>query len=293
MENSLLKTNILKIGNDYTNDQIVKLCKVGNMGGMRRSLKTNSLIIISDHTKMYEDRTEIGIEGLEVLHYTGMGKNGDQSLEFAQNKTLKDSNINGVEVVLFEKFSRDGNYVFRGQVELVENPYQERQVGEDGKDRSVWMFPLQIVNEIIIINEEEIKSLQHYKEEKVEKDTKNLSLLELEELAKRAKDKGTRHTYTISYTRDPFVAAFAKRRANGICDLCEQPAQFTDKKGNPYLECHHVHFLSQGGPDTIENVVALCVVCHKKQHILEDIDEKIHLLKKYNSNYDTPLQDVW
>lgn len=44
------------------------------MGGMRRSTTTGTLVIISDHTKGLYDDKWYGDE----LHYTGMGKNGDQ-----------------------------------------------------------------------------------------------------------------------------------------------------------------------------------------------------------------------
>lgn len=283
----------LIIGEVYSNDEIATIFKAGNMGGMRRSHTTNSLVIISDHTKMYDDRIEVTSEGIEVLHYTGMGKNGDQSLEFAQNKTLRDSNVNGIKVYLFEKFRDEIGYTFRGRVKLIDEPYQERQLGEDKIDRNVWMFPLQIMNKSVVVNEADLKNLQIEKKDKVEKETRNISLEELKELAKRAKNKGNRRTYTTSYTRDPYIAEYAKRRAKGICDLCEKPAQFNDKKGNPYLECHHIDFLSEGGLDTIENVVALCVVCHKKQHILRDPDERFKLINKYNPDFTTPIIEVW
>ncbi len=61
------------IGDTVTNEDIRLAFQCGNMGGMRRSHKTNTLVIISDHTKgLYEDKW-IGDE----LHYTGMGKSGD------------------------------------------------------------------------------------------------------------------------------------------------------------------------------------------------------------------------
>lgn len=160
-------------------------------------------------------------------------------------------------------------------------------------ERKVWMFPLQIINKSIVVNEEDLKNLQNEKEDKVEKETKNISLEELKELAKLAKEKGRRRTYTTSYSRDPYVTEYAKRRANGFCDLCEQPAHFNDKKGKPYLECHHIHFLSEGGPDSIDNVVALCVVCHKKQHILRNSEEVLKLMKKYNPDFEPPIIEVW
>ncbi|WP_422111685.1 hypothetical protein [Gardnerella sp. DNF00571G] len=46
-----------KVGTIVTNDQITKVFKVGNMGGMRRSNTTGTLVIISDHTKgLYDDK---------------------------------------------------------------------------------------------------------------------------------------------------------------------------------------------------------------------------------------------
>jgi 5-methylcytosine-specific restriction protein A len=61
---------------------------------MRRSHQTNTLVIVSDPTKaIYEDRW---ID--DTFHYTGMGLEGDQSLEFAQNKTLAGSQSSGIEV---------------------------------------------------------------------------------------------------------------------------------------------------------------------------------------------------
>ena len=44
------------------------------MGGMRHSKTTNTLVIVSDYAKViYHDKWAGG-----ALHYTGMGKNGDQ-----------------------------------------------------------------------------------------------------------------------------------------------------------------------------------------------------------------------
>jgi len=54
----------------------------------------------------------------------------------------------------------------------------------------------------------------------------------------------------------------------GTCELCDQPAPFTKKNGDPYLEVHHVKQLADGGEDTINNAVALCPNCHRKMHSL-------------------------
>ena len=69
-----------------------------------------------------------------------------------------------------------------------------------------------------------------------------------------------------TYKRNPDVVAEAHFRANGICELCKQPAPFRKPDGTPYLEVHHWTPLADGGDDTIENAAALCPNCHKEAH---------------------------
>lgn len=130
----------LEIGQIIKNDDIVRIFKCGNMGGMRRSKTTNTLVIVSDYTKgLYHDKWIGG-----VLHYTGMGKFGDQDINWAQNATLAKCESNGVDVHLFEVIDA-GEYIYCGRIELVEKPYTDTQPGEDGADRLVWMFPIRPV----------------------------------------------------------------------------------------------------------------------------------------------------
>ena len=76
------------VGATVTHNQIVDEFKCGNMGGMRRSHTTNTLVIISDHTKSLYDDKWYGNE----MHYTGMGKTGDQALT-SQNRTSGEKRI--------------------------------------------------------------------------------------------------------------------------------------------------------------------------------------------------------
>lgn len=132
----------LQIGQDISNADLVSIFKCGNMGGMRRSHATNTLVLVSDYTKgLYHDKWIAG-----TLHYTGMGKNGDQDIHWAQNDTLANCNTNGVDVHLFEVMD-EGRYTYCGRIELVDKPYTEMQPGEDGIDRLVWMFPIRPVPE--------------------------------------------------------------------------------------------------------------------------------------------------
>lgn len=66
------------------------------------------------------------------------------------------------------------------------------------------------------------------------------------------------------------VRDIVKERAKGICQLCRKPAPFFGKDGEPFLECHHIVWLSRGGADEINNAVALCPNCHRKMHNLDD-----------------------
>ena len=118
----------LEIGQIIKNEDIVRIFKCGNMGGMRRSRTTNTLVIVSDYTKgLYHDKWIGGI-----LHYTGMGKSGDQDIHWAQNATLAESDYNGVDVHLFEVIDA-GEYIYCGRIELVSKPYTKDM--DDYKNR--------------------------------------------------------------------------------------------------------------------------------------------------------------
>jgi HNH endonuclease len=67
------------------------------------------------------------------------------------------------------------------------------------------------------------------------------------------------------YVRSPTVAAYVLQRADGLCELCARASFITDS-GAVFLEVHHVVQLSQGGPDTTCNTVALCPTCHRELH---------------------------
>lgn len=69
---------------------------------------------------------------------------------------------------------------------------------------------------------------------------------------------------TSAYQRDPKVREFALNRANGICESCGMPGFKTS--AGIYLETHHIIPLSEGGADTVENVIALCPNDHKMAH---------------------------
>ena len=268
----ILSINTLDIGQKLTNIELYEIFGCGNSGGMRRAKKTNSLIIISSHVEsIYEDRWDG-----DVLLYTGMGLNGDQSLDFNQNKTLSQSQVNGVQVFLFEQF-KVNEYTYLGPVELISEPYTEQQPGQNGHLRTVYIFPLKLKNGERYIDEETIQTWQ----EKRQKQAKKLSLDELKDRVSKSNPISNEYkTVVKQYVRSAYVVEYAKRLAKGVCQLCDQPAPFHDKKGIPYLETHHIVWLARGGEDTISNTVALCPNCHKRMHLLDLEEDKVKLLSR-------------
>ena len=264
----------LKQSDILINDDICQIFKCSPQGGMRRSKRTNSLVIVSDHTKsIYEDRWE-----KDIFHYTGMGLNGDQSLSFAQNKTLNESQTNGVDVFLFEVFG-PFRYFYQGRVMLAAKPYVEKQPDIKQNIRNVWIFPLKLMNHTAssIIPEDVFHRKLAIREMQAKKSSDEALWKKVQSAPRIC---GVRHIVSKQYDRNQDVVEFVKRRANGFCQLCKNAAPFNKKDGEPFLEIHHIKWLSQGGNDAIDNTVALCPNCHRKMHALNLEKDIITLCKR-------------
>ena len=264
----------LRLGDTINNRQLMKIFRCSPHGGMRRSIRTNTLVIVLDHTRStYEGRWLD-----DVLHFTGMGRQGDQRLDYAQNKTLAESRTNEIETFLFEVFE-PGSYIFRGQAAMTGEPYQEEQPDINSNPRKVWIFPLKTLNQPSALSISETVYLTRQK-----KRQRGARRLSDKELLKRAicsrKSSGARKIISKNYEANVYVAELAKRRAEGICQLCEEQAPFRDKKGNPFLIPYYVKRLAQGGEDNIENTVALCPNCHTKMQTLNLKSDRKKLKKK-------------
>jgi len=267
-----------KLGNKYYNREIREAFKCSLISGMNRSYSTNTLVLTAKHNKpLYDDQWNGN-----VFNYTGMGKSGDQSINYKQNKTLNESSTNGVRVYLFESYV-DGEYIFSGEVKLSGIPFYVDEPGKDGIIRKALKFPLKrVYDEKIIYDLSDIKR----NEEKKEKEVQKKSIDEIKEKAKQIENKTiiSKKVKTIYRERNQYISEFTKERAKGVCDLCNNEAPFKDKKGKAYLETHHVITLADNGPDAIYNTVAICPNCHRKMHILkseEDIKKLTDVIKKY------------
>ena len=260
-------------GETLNNDELCTCFKCSPQGGMRRSLETNTLVLVSNHVKSIYDDRWIG----DTFHYTGMGQSGDQALTFAQNRTLAESGTNGVVVHLFE-VEEEGQYIYQGVVGLSGEPYTEKQPDFNGLERNVFVFPLKLkTGSPSLLAYDIFKKTQKQRERKVKK----LDKEQLRQKAQRTRTTaGERIVASVQYERDQYVAEYTKARAEGVCDLCEKQAPFMTKDGSAYLESHHIQWLSRGGKDVLCNTVALCPNCHRRMHILDSESDREKLIEK-------------
>ncbi len=125
-----------------------------------------------------------------------------------------------------------------------------------------------------IIHEENFRNWekQECEESLIEQKTEEIIIKPIE-------GKGGKHaSKSVVYSRSQEVVKAVRERAKGVCQLCNNPAPFRDKNGQPYLEAHHIVWLSKGGKDSTSNAVALCPNCHKKMHIVDDARDVQKLL---------------
>ena len=142
------------------------------------------------------------------------------------------------------------------------------------------MFPvkLEVDGTIPPLTEEQARVIEKARARKARK----LSTDELGARAKKAKKQPSVRTAQASvFVRDAAVAEFAKRLANGLCDLCEQPAPFQNKSNEAYLECHHITFARAIGRRRHNRQYGGSVPnCHRKMHVLNATADKRTLTKR-------------
>lgn len=77
----------------------------------------------------------------------------------------------------------------------------------------------------------------------------------------------------MEYRRDRSRARHVQERQGYRCFNCDTMTTWQTQDGHPYLETHHVAWLSQGGLDVISNLVGLCAECHRRAHYAVDHEE--------------------
>jgi len=129
---------------------------------------------------------------------------------------------------------------------------------------------LDYLNELGMFSDLELITENEYEEIRIseQKEAKKIDEKSLRKRAKQAKILPQKTIVSVTkYIRNQYIVEYAKRKANGICQDCFEPAPFINKNtGEPFLETHHIIPLAEGGEDTIENTIAICPNCHRKRH---------------------------
>lgn len=259
----------LQLGEIVSNERLRSTFGCSLASGMARSHRTGTLLLVTAKDSPYHDR-RVG----DLWYYTGMGRVGDQKMS-GQNRNLAESGDSDIDVFLVERIST-ATYRFLGRVSLAAAPAQETQPDINGDDRFVWVFPIRLEDFGEAISDNEWLARQ----EEQDAATRRFSDSEVAARAHRAQRIPTTSLVTsIAYNTSTAVRIHARRRAHGTCELCGNPAPFATKNGEPYLETHHITWLSEGGEDSVANTVALCPNCHRKMHAL-DMQQDRRLLRE-------------
>jgi len=101
-----------------------------------------------------------------------------------------------------------------------------------------------------------------------------------------------RERIAILLERDPRIPKSVKEMEDYTCQVCGRRL-FQAKTNTPYAETHHVQPLGHDGPDSPENVLCLCPLCHRLFHLgAIGVDEslRLHLAPGYNESLLAGLQ---
>lgn len=185
-----------------------------------------------------------------------------QIMDFSTNSSWKSAVRQNIEM-----FSSDSD-AFNGRKDIF--------YSVEGKGKGVWGIREEYLKKTDLPIPLEVLEK---KKDIIKKTTENLTVEQLKSKSDETQTSAPRKRTisTTTYERNVYVSEYTKKRAGGYCQLCHSASPFLDKEGNPYLETHHIVWLSKGGKDTIDNTVALCPNCHRKMHIL-NLDEDVQKL---------------
>lgn len=196
-----------------------------------------------------------------VFNYTGEGQEGDMKMTKG-NLAIRDHQKNRKSIYLFEKVETGYNFV--GLCNYIDDRI-EKLNDRNGELRDAIVFRLDVKNIEEITSS--INSVEAPKAVYITKPSKGKSLQQLREIALSSTPThaSTQEKIQSIQNRSTAIKLYAKKRANGICEGCNETAPFETKSG-PYLEIHHLTRLADGGADLPQNVIALCPTCHRKAH---------------------------
>ncbi len=266
---------MFEIGKEYKRKEEIHGLYGGQAQGGISTSKNHPVVFvfISDAGEQHGYRDEYHENGL--FWYTGEGQVGDMKM-VSGNKAIFEHAKNGKTIHAFE-YTRKAYVRYIGSAECL-GYHEEDRPDREGNNRTAFVFHLDINstgNDYIISEPKATYSLTNPKQ------LKNKSIKDLREaaLSQSPRTSTSKEKQETAYYRSQALKLYIIARSQGICEGCGESAPFQTKSG-PYLECHHVHRLADGGPDHPKNVVALCPNCHRRAHFSNDAKAYNEALKK-------------
>ncbi|MGP1170935.1 MULTISPECIES: HNH endonuclease [Serratia] len=191
--------------------------------------------------------------------YTGEGQKGN--MQFTKgNKDIRDHKENGKDILLFEYNKKRTGVKFAGLFECDSWNYTECKDTQENMRQGI-IFNLFRVSSAQESDHEIVSSEVGQKEESLEQ--LRAKAIKSSEISGQRQQSDNKKSW---FKRSEDVKKYVLKRANGICEACNQPAPFKKRNGDPYLEPHHTKRLADEGPDHPQWVGAICPTCHRRIH---------------------------
>ena len=127
------------VGSNVSNQEIMNAFQCKNIGGIRYSTVTQTIVLILNHNFPIYDDSANAENG--IFYFAGEGQEGDQMMDRG-NRRLNNARLDGIEIHLFESYATEAGYRYQGWFEVIGEPTQELQPDKNGNARNVWMFRL-------------------------------------------------------------------------------------------------------------------------------------------------------
>jgi len=266
---------VFDIGREYKRNTEIHIQYGGQRQGGISTPRDHPFIFLftSDAGEQHGYRDEYRADG--IFWYTGEGQVGDMKMA-SGNKAIFEHSQNNKTIYVFE-YTRKSYVRYLGTAEYL-GYHEETRPDRENNDRNVFVFHLDINSAPTTNIASEPKPIYGSKDPK---ELKKKSIQQLREAAllQKLASASVKEKSELAYYRSQAIKLYVVARSKGICEGCACKAPFQTKNG-PFLECHHVFRLADGGPDHPENVVGLCPNCHRRAHYSQDAISFNDRLKK-------------
>lgn len=256
---------MFEIGKEYNRKSDIHGPYGGQAQGGISTPKDHPIVFIftSDAGGQHGYKDEYRDDG--IFWYTGEGQIGDMKM-VSGNRAIFEHAKNNKTLHVFE-YTKKSHVRYIGSAECL-GYHEETRIDRNGDYRTAFVFHLDLNSSP---TEEQISEPNPVLDLKDTRSLKKKDIHQLREAAliQSSQKASPKEKQNIAYYRSQALKLYVMVRSKGICEACGSKAPFQTKNG-PFLECHHVHRLADGGPDHPQNVVALCPNCHRRAHYAKD-----------------------